>query len=358
MNSLLGMFYSARLKLTLWYLCTIMAISVLFSVALYFSFTAELERSFARAKVRVLAEEHGITLPIHWRQELDHFEDPRLQQIVRSQLLSEDLKVAKDAMFWQLFTINVGLAFFATFAGWVLAGKTLSPLQRAHEDQKRFIADASHELRTPVTALKTLFEVFGLQQKHTNKEVDELVDTSLQEVDNLQYLVDKLLRLTLYQGSRTQLSFTTFPVQPLVKQVIKLLKPLADEKGLRLLVDGKVGELQADKEKIKELLTILVDNAIKYTTVGSVTVTMKPTARKFVFFIQDTGSGIEQAALPHIFDRFFRADRARTHQQKAGFGLGLAVAKEIVELHGGSIQVSSSPDKGTTFRVSLPISQT
>lgn len=353
-----GMFQSARVKLTLWYVLTIMAISVLFSTALYFAFTAELERSFARAKVRVLAEEHGITLPIHWRQQLDHLEDPRLQQIVKSQLLTEDLQVAKESVVWQLFSINVILAFFALFAGWLLAGKTLSPIQRAHEDQKRFIADASHELRTPVTALKTLLEVFNLKKKHTSREVEEVADTALQEIDNLQYLVDKLLRLTVFQGSGAQLTFSTFSVLPLVKKVIKLLQPLADEKGLQIHVTGSGGDLQADKEKIKEVLTILIENAIKYTQEGSVTVMLKFTSRRCIFLVKDTGQGMSEAELPCIFNRFYRADQARTHQGKTGFGLGLAVAKEIVKSHNGTISASSKLGKGSTFKVSLPLSHT
>ncbi|PIR63465.1 MAG: hypothetical protein CO156_01835 [Candidatus Pacebacteria bacterium CG_4_9_14_3_um_filter_40_12] len=352
-----GMFHSARMKLTIWYLFTIMAISLLFSTALYFSFTVELERSFARAKVRVLAEEHGIALPPHWRQQLDTLDDPRLQHIVKSQLLTEDLQVAKESVIWQLFSINAILALFAIFAGWLLAGKTLGPIQKALEDQKKFVADASHELRTPVTALKILLEVFLLKKKHSETEVSEVVETSLEQVDNLQYLVDKLLRLTMYQGNRHRITFSTFEVKPLVQKVVTLLKPLADEKELDLEVLGAGVQLQADKEKIQELLTILVENAIKYTASGSVHVILKTSRRRCILMIKDTGEGISSSELPCIFNRFYRVDTARTQQYKAGFGLGLAVAKEIVETHGGSISVSSTLGTGSTFTVSLPLTQ-
>lgn len=349
------MFHSARLKLTAWYLLTIMAISLLFSTALYFAFTAELERSFARAQVRILAEEHGIALPLHWRKQLDTLEDPRLQKIVKSQLLNEDLQVAKESVLWNLVSINAILGLFAIFAGWLLAGKTLGPIQKAHEDQKRFIADASHELRTPVAALKTLLEVFSLKKKHSQKEMSELVDTSLQEVESLQYLVDKLLRLTIYQGNRQRLTYSTFSVKSVVKKVVHTLRPLADEKAISLQQKVDNIELQADKEKIHELLSVLLENAIKYTKQGGVTIKVVQKKSKCVILVKDTGEGISPDDISHIFDRFYRVDTARDCAGEGGFGLGLAVAKEIVESHGGTISVSSAPDTGTTFSVTLPL---
>lgn len=351
------MFHSARLKLTAWYLLTIMAISLLFSTALYFAFTAELERSFARAQVRILAEEHGIALPLHWRKQLDTLEDPRLQQIVKSKLLSEDLQVAKESVLWNLVSINAILGLFAIFAGWLLAGKTLGPIQKAHEDQKRFIADASHELRTPVAALKTLLEVFSLKKKHTQKEVSEMVETSVQEVESLQYLVDKLLRLTIYQGNRSQLTFSTFSLRSVVRKVIRTLQPLADEKGIEITQSLNEVEIQADREKIHELVSILVENAIKYTSEGTVTVQAKQKRSKCILIVKDTGEGISPEDIPHIFDRFYRVDCARDCAGEGGFGLGLAVAKEVVESHGGTISVSSAPGSGSTFSVSLPLKQ-
>ncbi|MCA9369398.1 MAG: HAMP domain-containing histidine kinase [Pseudomonadales bacterium] len=352
-----GMFHSARIKLTLWYLVTIMVISLLFSVALYFSFSAELERNFARAKVRVLAEEHNISLPLHWRKELENLDDPRLQEVVKSQLMQEDLALAKESVFLQLILINGILAFFSIFAGWLLAGKTLAPIQKAHEDQKQFIADASHELRTPVAALKTLLEVFSLKKKPTLADTKELVATSQREVEQLHYLVDKLLRLTVYQGNRRQLSFRTFNLQRLVKRVIKTIKPLAVEKDLELILSGDTLEVQADEEKIQELMSILLENAIKYTQEGSVAVVVKAIRNQAVILVKDTGVGIAEADLNCIFNRFYRVDQSRTSKGASGFGLGLAVAKEIVEMHGGMISVSSQVGKGSTFKISFPLSQ-
>lgn len=352
-----GMFRSARIKLMLWYLLTILSISALFSTALYFSFTAELERSFMRAKVQILAEERDIKLPLHWRQQIDRLEDPRLQQVVKNQLLNEDLEVAKQAILWQLLMINGILALFAIFAGWLLAGKTLAPIQKVHEDQKQFIADASHELRTPITALRAALEVFQLKKKHTKAEIADLVSRCLYEAESLQYLVDKLLRLTLYQGTRRQMTLSTFVVEKVLKQVLKTLDPLISRKKLSVSLVGNGGELQADREKVKELLGVLLENAVKYTKEGSITISLERKKRSVRLAIKDTGIGISKETLPRIFDRFYRADPCRTRGESMGYGLGLAVAQEIVDMHDGTLTTESEVGVGSTFVVTLPIKQ-
>lgn len=334
-----------------------MSISALFSTALYFSFTAELKRGFTRAQVKILAEEQQIQLPVQWREHIEILEDPRFKHVQRSQLLLEDLEAAQSALVWQLLSINGILFLLAVSTGWLLAGKTLRPIEKVHEDQRQFIADASHELRTPITALKTSLEVFLLQKKQTIKEARTLVSGSLVEVESLQYLVDKLLRLTLYQGSRRQVTMSTFSIDKLVKKSTKTIVPLALEKGLTLQVVGEAGEIQADKEKIHELLTILLENAVKYTQEGQVSVAVTTSKKYLTLAVRDTGTGISKKDQACVFKRFYRADQSRTYSGTHGFGLGLAVAKEIVDMHQGSIQLDSKVGRGSVFTVTLPLKQ-
>ena len=352
-----GLFLSARVQLMLWYLATTMALSVLFSTALYFSFTNELERGFERVRVQILAQQHGIELPAQWRSRSGDLDDPRLRQDLKNSLLYESLTVAKQAILWRLIVINVSVAGLASIVGWLVAGRTLAPIQKAHEDQKRFIADASHELRTPITALKTLLEVFLLKKRHTAGEVKELTDTALSEAKKLQFLVDKLLRLALYQGTRRQLTFSTFNFATVVESVVRTMSPLAEQKGISLKVHLEAGELQADKEKIGELISIILENAIKYTQKGSVSITAAQIKKQVTILVTDTGVGIDAASLACVFDRFYRADESRGTATESGFGLGLAVAKEIAQMHGGTITVSSQVGVGSSFCIVLPVHQ-
>jgi two-component system sensor histidine kinase CiaH len=248
-----------------------------------------------------------------------------------------------------------GLAL-ALVAGFFLAGRALRPIGAAMDRQRAFVADASHELRTPLSLIRANAE---LLQRHPQDPVQAnmpALNDIVRETDGLSTLVSQMLTLTKADAATTPFVFTEVALHDLVEDVGKQVRVLTDKKGLQLdvRVDGPA-RVQGDEVRLRELLLILLDNAIKFTgAAGTVGLTLEADGGKAVVRVRDSGSGIPPEALSHVFDRFYRADKARSRAE-GGAGLGLTIAKWIVEGHRGSIQVDSDPGRGTTFSVELPI---
>ena len=304
------MFNTARLKLTAWYLLTIMLVSFLFSGVIYRVQTAELER----------------------------FE----RRVIILDLVSE----AKQRLFFYLLEINTGIFVMAGALGFFLAGRTLRPIQDMVEEQNRFIGDASHELRTPLTSLKTAIEVNLRDKDLTINDAKKILDQSLGQVNKLQRLTENLLDLSRSASSIKE----TVSLREVVLLAIERVKPLAKKITIKNLV--KDGEIFAAKEDIVNLLVILLDNAIKYSeSKGTITIDSKNLNRQIVLTVKDQGIGISQEDLPKVFDRFYRADTAREKNGMGGYGLGLSIAKKIIEAHNGAINIASQVGKGTVVTV-------
>ncbi len=248
-----------------------------------------------------------------------------------------------------------GLAL-ALVGGFFLAGRALRPIGAAMDRQRAFVADASHELRTPLSLIRANAE---LLQRHPQEPVQAnmpALNDIIRETDALSTLVSQMLTLTKADAATTPFVFTEVALHDLVEDVGKQVRVLTDKKELQLdvRVDGPV-RVRGDEMRLRELLLILLDNAIKFTdAAGTVGLTLEADGGKAVVRVRDSGSGIPPEALPHLFDRFYRADKARSRAE-GGAGLGLAIAKWIVEAHRGSIRVDSYPGTGTTFTVELPI---
>jgi two-component system sensor histidine kinase CiaH len=244
----------------------------------------------------------------------------------------------------------------ALVGGFFLAGRALRPIGNAMERQRAFVADASHELRTPLSLIRANAE---LLQRHSGKPVRAnmpALNDIIRETDALGTLVSQMLTLARADAGKTPFAFTQVALHDLVEDVGKQVKVLADNKGLQLdvRVDGPA-RVRGDEVRLRELLLILLDNAIKFTdAAGTVGLTLEADGGKAVVRVTDSGSGIPPEALPYVFDRFYRADKARSPAE-GGAGLGLAIAKWIVEGHRGSIRVDSYPGRGTTFTVELPL---
>lgn len=249
----------------------------------------------------------------------------------------------------------VGLVL-ALVGGFFLAGRALRPIGNAMNRQRAFVADASHELRTPLSLIRANAE---LLQRHPGEPVRAnmpALNDIIREIDGLGALVGQMLTLAKADTGGTPFAFTQVALHDLVEDVGKQVKVLADKKGLQLdvRVDGPA-RVRGDEVRLRELLLILLDNAIKFTdAAGTVGLTLEADGGKAVVRVTDSGSGIPPEALPHVFDRFYRADKARSRAE-GGAGLGLAIAKWIVEGHRGSIRVDSYPGRGTTFTVELPL---
>ncbi|KKL91928.1 hypothetical protein LCGC14_1889790 [marine sediment metagenome] len=247
----------------------------------------------------------------------------------------------------------------ALAGGYFLAGLALRPIRAAMDSQRAFIADASHELRTPLSVVRANAE---LLKRHPSQPVDanrEALDDIIGESDRLGRLVGQMLTLARADAGQAALSLSEVALDELAEEVARGMRLLAEERRVAFEVDvsGPL-RLRGDGDRLRELMTILTDNAIKYTDAGgSVRLEVRrASGAKATVRVSDTGRGIPPEALPHIFDRFYRVDKARS-REVGGTGLGLAIARWIAEAHGGSIHVESVPGVGTAVTVELPASR-
>ena len=229
----------------------------------------------------------------------------------------------------------------------------LDRLEKAFSSQKLFIQDASHELKTPLTILQGELEV-TLKRIRAADEYEEVLRSSLEEIRRISAIVENLLLLARVEDQQNGLDIREFNLQRVLRAAVEDMAILAREKSLSLTLRADEAlMIPGDEQKLKQVFLNLLDNAIKYTPPhGAVSVSAAAAAADTVHItIQDTGIGIPPAELPHIFDRFYRVDKARS---SSGFGLGLSIAESIVAAHHGTISAESSLNGGTTFIISLP----
>ncbi len=252
-----------------------------------------------------------------------------------------------------------GGLLLAAAGGYLLSGRALRPIQAAMDSQRAFIGDASHELRTPLSVIRANAE---LLKRHLSEPVSanrEAVEDIISESDRLGRLVSQMLTLAQADAGQAALSLSEVALDELADEVARSMRLLAERRGVSLETDvGGPVRLRGDGDLLRELMVILTDNAIKYTdTGGKVRLEVRSASSgKAAVRVSDTGSGIPADALPHIFDRFYRVDKARA-REAGGAGLGLAIARWIAEAHGGSIRVESVPGVGTAVTVELPVSR-
>jgi two-component system, OmpR family, sensor histidine kinase CiaH len=237
-------------------------------------------------------------------------------------------------------------------ASLLMATRSLRPIGRAFERQREFVADASHELRTPLTLIRTNVEAWLRRPNGTNRTYAKSI---VEEVEQLNRIVGDLTTLALADSRQLRLDARPMELNEVVKGLMTQATPLAEERGVTLRPDLNGGaRVDADLVRVRQLLLILIDNALTHTPAGGVVSVgvIRQNGRAHVT-VTDTGEGIPTGDLPHIFERFYRADKART-RENGGSGLGLAIAKWIVDAHKGEIAVRSAEGKGTQVEVSLP----
>jgi heavy metal sensor kinase len=230
-------------------------------------------------------------------------------------------------------------------------------LEKAFKRQHQFTGDASHELRTPLAVIQAE-STLALEKERTASEYRKSLELVGQEADHMSHIIDQLLTLARADAGEEQMSFEAIDLGKLVEDVAQDAEVLCREKGLRF----ELGQMESvmvkgDKPRLKELVLNLLDNAIRYTpTDGAVSLSLIREGRMAVVVIRDTGVGIPPEHIPHIFERFYRVDKARSRIE-GGSGLGLAICQHIVEVHGGKIKVESQVGKGSAFSVFLPLSE-
>jgi signal transduction histidine kinase len=239
-------------------------------------------------------------------------------------------------------------------ASWILAGRSLAPTQQALERQQTFVANASHELRTPLTLIRATAEV--TQRGLTDPaEQQQLMKDILTETDHMSRLVDELLLLSRLDAGRLTLEHARFDLGELLAESGRSLSRLADERGVKLNITTTPLSAMGDITRVRQVLLIFVDNALRYTPVnGEIRVSAHEDKRLVRLTVSDTGPGIAPEHLPFVFDRFYRADPARS-DRNGGSGLGLAIAKALVEAQHGQVGVESKTGQGTTFWFTLPV---
>jgi len=233
----------------------------------------------------------------------------------------------------------------------------MARLENSFGALRRFVADASHELKTPLTVMRAGVE-HALTDPRTAHESLVTLEETLQEVRRMTELVDALLTLARVDEGRLELSRESTDLVALVAEVYETGQMLGEEAGLTVTLETPDGPVPAvvDVGRVRQLVMNLVTNAVKYTPAGgSVTLSLSAAPDEATIAVRDTGIGIAPGDLPRVFDRFWRADAARSRTgERAGIGLGLAIGKWIAEAHGGSIAVTSRPGRGSTFTVTIP----
>ena len=235
----------------------------------------------------------------------------------------------------------------------------LSRLESSVRRITQFTADASHELRAPISLIRTTAEIAVMKRDRTTEEYLEALDDILEESERTSQVVDSLMLLARTDSGKEALDLAPIDTRAVVRSAAEQGERLAANQGVTFHLDSTEDALpiQADAEALRRALLILMDNAAKYTPRGgSVHVRVERQNGFAMASVSDTGIGIDQEDLDRIFDRFWRADKARSRQQ-GGAGLGLSIAKWIIDVHGGGISVRSEPGKGSQFTVRLPLQE-
>lgn len=329
LNSL-NPFQRARITLTVSYCAILILILALFSVSLYLAQMQDIHEVIFR---RIPGTRYAF------------FINSASSLEIRNQM--DDLR---KRLILNLLLVDTVILFFGGILSYILAGFTLRPIQKSIKRQKEFIADASHELRTPVTAIYTASEVALRGVNKSKQDFKKVVEQTFQESLRMKKLVEGLLDLSRADMDGEIINMTNVNLNEIITQSINQMEPISSQKGIHL-ASGVFEQtsILGNPDKIKQLLLILLDNALKYTPPGGkVTIDLlsKPKPK---LSVSDTGIGISSSDKTRIFERFFRGDKSRSKTE--GIGLGLSIANSIAQKHHTQIQVFSEIGQGSIFSV-------
>jgi signal transduction histidine kinase len=249
-----------------------------------------------------------------------------------------------------IFVLLMGLG------SWWLAGRSLRPTQKAWEMQQNFIANASHELRTPLTLIRASSEV-AYRQTQPDTRQQNLLQDIISECDHMSQLVEDLLLISKLDTHQLKLDIGPVAMQDLLTDVQRQFGMLAEKQGVKVSLGNTQGEMLGDRLRLRQVLLILLDNALRHTpSGGEISISSIQSNRLVRVTVQDNGTGIPATHLEHVFDRFFQVESTPGAENR-GNGLGLSIAKSLVEAQNGHINISSNPGKGTSVSFSLPVAR-
>lgn len=323
---------SSTVRLAVSYLAIIMTMSIGFSCVFFNTSAKELNRPIPNKPLFMVGDGH--------RDYLQQYFDQRADQ-------------GRQHLLGNLVLLNIGALAAGTYISYMLARRTLEPIERAMEAQSRFTSDASHELRTPLAAIQAENEVALRKTDLTLPRAKELLHSNLEEVIRLRDLSDGLLQLA--RSDAKELEHHAVHLAEVMTEALNRIVKLAQAKDIA--VDDLVQDVvvSGDKRLLTQAVVILLDNAIKYSPEKStIHLSVAVDAQLAVVRVRDEGPGIVAADQQRIFERFYRVDQSRTQHKTPGHGLGLSIARKIVEQHDGRISVDSVAGRGTTFIILLP----
>ena len=242
-------------------------------------------------------------------------------------------------------------------AALVLVAQDVTEMRRLEGLRREFVANVSHELKTPLTSIQGLVETLlsgALEDQANNRRFVTLID---EDAKRLARLIDDLLELSQIESKAVPLQVRPVDLQALLGELAERLHPLLQERqvALELSLAADTPQVPADPDRLRQVFLNLLENAVKFNTPGGrVTVSAERRGETLRVAVQDTGIGIPPEDLPRIFERFYRVDKARSRQM-GGTGLGLSIVKHLVELHRGTVEVDSQPGRGSVFAVNLPL---
>lgn len=324
--------------LALSYLAVIMTLSLVFSVIIYIITAVQLNRPLPPG-------EHAQQPPELVERQFSHRLEQRNSETRGSVIVS-------------LIVLNGVMLLVGYWLSLLLARRTLEPIERSIEQQAQFVSDASHELRTPLSALLLNNEVALRKPTLTDKKARQVLGQNVAEIKKLTELSNSLLDLAKSEQTMTEPEL----VNPatLIEEVVTRFTPAAQVKWVKLVYDNQspTGDVPLQTNAVRQILVIFVDNAIKYAPPKNGEVALQARLKKntLEFIIKDNGLGIAPGDQKHIFERFYRADTARTRTDVSGHGLGLAIAKSLANHCGYTIRVKSQPPNGTEFTLVVPCS--
>ena len=329
-------------RLTLSYLAVIMTLSLIFTGIIYLLSTASLNRPL------LPSEEENSSVSM----ETPEFEEHSFENTFRKRLERRD-NTTRLTIIYSLVGFNLGIFVIGIFVSRSLAKLTLAPIERAMMKQTQFIFDASHELKTPLTAMLVRNEVALRKKSLPEEKAREVIEKNIEEILKMKELTASMLDVARENGEPEKL--TEIDVPEFLADLQEKLAPIARGRGVKIETEMNLGKnlrASAAKNTLEQILTIFADNAMKYSGEKIIYLRAGRRGKNVAFSVKDNGAGVKKEDQKRIFERFYQVDAARTRtEDKTSHGLGLAIAKNLAERQGYKIVLRSSEGRGAEFEV-------